>query len=139
MSTLEYEEVSESERLPFSFAKKFGVVLSEIEAAWVLFHKADVLPATIFNPTASSFILHFSIELLLKIAPPGAITPMVSPFFKALGKVRFCNKRGVDSFAVIKLFKSGILAAANPALNIKFLLSMYSNIAITVLKQVEIL
>lgn len=49
MSTLEYEEVSESERLPFSFAKKFGVVLSEIEAAWVLFHKADVLPATILE------------------------------------------------------------------------------------------
>ncbi|GIC79379.1 type II secretion system ATPase GspE [Moritella sp. F3] len=49
MSSLEYEEVSESERLPFSFAKKFGVVLSEIEAAWVLFHKADVLPATILE------------------------------------------------------------------------------------------
>ncbi|QFI39285.1 type II secretion system protein GspE [Moritella marina ATCC 15381] len=49
MSALEYEEVSESERLPFSFAKKFGVVLSEIDNAWVLFHKADVLPATILE------------------------------------------------------------------------------------------
>lgn len=49
MSTQEYEEVSESERLPFSFAKKFGVVLSEIDDAWVLFHKADILPATVLE------------------------------------------------------------------------------------------
>ena len=49
MSTQDYEEVSESERLPFSFAKKFGVVLSEIDDAWVLYHKADVSPATILE------------------------------------------------------------------------------------------
>ncbi|MFT5807063.1 MAG: general secretion pathway protein E [Moritella dasanensis] len=49
MSTQDYEEVSESERLPFSFAKKFGVVLSEIDDVWVLYHKADVSPATILE------------------------------------------------------------------------------------------
>ena len=49
MSTQDYEEVSESERLPFSFAKKFGVVLSEIDDAWVLYHKADVSPATVLE------------------------------------------------------------------------------------------
>ena len=49
MSTQGYDEVSESERLSFSFAKKFGVVLSEIDNAWVLFHKADVLPETILE------------------------------------------------------------------------------------------
>lgn len=49
MSAQDYDEVSESERLSFSFAKKFGVVLSEIDNAWVLFHKADVLPETILE------------------------------------------------------------------------------------------
>ena len=49
MSTQEYDEVSESERLPFSFAKKFGVVLSEIDDTWVLYHKADLLPATVLE------------------------------------------------------------------------------------------
>jgi len=49
MSTQDYAEVSESERLPFSFAKKFGVVLSEIDDAWVLYHKADVDPKTVLE------------------------------------------------------------------------------------------
>ena len=49
MSTQDYAEVSESERLPFSFAKKFGVVLSEVEQGWVLYHKADVAPSTVLE------------------------------------------------------------------------------------------
>ncbi|QUM86815.1 type II secretion system ATPase GspE [Moritella sp. 28] len=49
MSTQDYDEVSESERLPFSFAKKFGVVLSEAERGWVLYHKADVAPSTVLE------------------------------------------------------------------------------------------
>ena len=49
MSTQDYAEVSESERLPFSFAKKFGVVLSEVEQGWVLYHKADVTPSTVLE------------------------------------------------------------------------------------------
>ncbi|KXO09725.1 General secretion pathway protein E [Moritella sp. JT01] len=49
MSTQDYDEVSESERLPFSFAKKFGVVLSEGEQGWVLYHKADVVPSTVLE------------------------------------------------------------------------------------------
>lgn len=49
MSTQDYDEIGESERLPFSFAKKFGVVLSEIDDAWVLYHKADVAPATVLE------------------------------------------------------------------------------------------
>ncbi|QUM91043.1 type II secretion system ATPase GspE [Moritella sp. 36] len=49
MSTQDYDEVSESERLPFSFAKKFGVVLSEAERGWVLYHKAGVAPSTVLE------------------------------------------------------------------------------------------
>ena len=49
MSTQDYEELSGSERLPFSFAKKFGVVLSEVEQGWVLYHKADVVPSTVLE------------------------------------------------------------------------------------------
>lgn len=49
MSGPDYEEVNESERLPFSFAKKFGVVLSEIDNAWVLFHKTDVTAETVLE------------------------------------------------------------------------------------------
>jgi len=49
MSTQDYEEVSESERLPFSFAKKYGVVLSEVDQGWVLYHKADVAPSTVLE------------------------------------------------------------------------------------------
>lgn len=49
MNTQDYIEVSESERLPFSFAKKFGVVLSEVEQGWVLYHKADVASSTVLE------------------------------------------------------------------------------------------
>lgn len=49
MSTTEYDEVSESERLPFSFAKKYGVVLSESENGWVLYHRDNIASSTILE------------------------------------------------------------------------------------------
>ncbi len=43
------DEISESERLPFSFAKKYGVALSQNEQGWVLYHKADVEPSAVLE------------------------------------------------------------------------------------------
>lgn len=49
MSELDYDEVSESDRLPFSFAKKYGVVLSQDGDEWVLFHKQQLDPHAILE------------------------------------------------------------------------------------------
>lgn len=45
----QYDEISDSERLPFSFAKKYGVALSQNELGWILYHKADVEPSAVLE------------------------------------------------------------------------------------------
>ena len=49
MSEVDFDDVSESELLPFSFAKKYGVVLGQTEDGWILFHKAGVAPSTVLE------------------------------------------------------------------------------------------